>query len=140
LVSDSTCTPTGEIRSVENSPFDFREPKAISRDIGADYETLRLQLGYDHCYLNETPMCAQLLDPDSGRCMQVFTDMPGVQLFSGNDLNLTGKGNTSYPAYSGICLETQYYPDAINHPQWPQPILRAGKIFQSTTSYVFTAE
>jgi len=138
LVSDSSCMTTGEIRSVDGTPMDFRTPKPLSRDIDVDYESLHPMGGYDHCFVTEEAMCAKLLEPESGRCLQVYTDAPGVHLFCGNDLDLTGKDNALYPPRSGICLETEFFPDGVNHPDWPQPIVKAGALWQSTTSFVFS--
>lgn len=137
-VADSMCLPTGELRSVENTPMDFRVPKALGRDIYADYETLRLQGGYDHNFEVFCNPCAILSDPVSGRTMSVVTDCPGIQLYTANFLDVdAGKGNTRYANYSGVCLETQFYPDAVNHPEWKQPVVKAGEQYHSETKYIF---
>ena len=130
--------PTGELRRVEGTPFDFREPKPISRDIGADYECLKLQGGYDHNFEVFCSPCAILRDPGSGRTMAVHTDCPGIQFYAGNFLNETGKGGVHYGKRTGIALETQFYPDAVNHPEWPQPFTRADKKYHSETVYKFS--
>lgn len=135
---DAANIPTGELRSVEGTPFDFREPKPISRDIGMEYECLKLQGGYDHNFEVFCNPCAILRDPGSGRCMAVHTDCPGVQLYAGNFLGETGKGGISYDKRTGIALETQYYPDSVNHPEWPQPFTKAGKKYHSETVYKFS--
>ena len=135
---DAANIPTGELRSVEGTPFDFREPKPISRDIGMEYECLKLQGGYDHNFEVFCNPCAILRDPGSGRCMAVHTDCPGVQLYAGNFLGETGKGGISYGKRTGIALETQYYPDSVNHPEWPQPFTKAGKKYHSETVYKFS--
>ena len=130
--------PTGELRSVVGTPFDFREPKPISRDIGANYEPLHLQGGYDHNFEVFCNPCAILSDPVSGRTMSVVTDCPGIQLYTANFLDVdAGKGNTRYANYSGVCLETQFYPDAVNHPEWKQPVVKAGEQYHSETKYIF---
>ena len=130
--------PTGELRSVAGTPMDFRSPKPIGRDINEDYDALNLQGGYDHNWEVFCNPCAQLSDPESGRIMAVYTDCPGVQFYAGNFLKETGKGGVYYGKRSGICLETQYYPDSIHHSEWPQPITKAGKKYHSETVYRFT--
>ncbi len=134
---DAANIPTGELRPVAGTPFDFRSPKPIGRDIGADYEPLHLQGGYDHNFVNRGPVCAVLENPESGLVMTVTTDCPGVQFYSGNFLDNTGKGGVRYGFRSGVALETQFYPDAVNHPQWPQPITKAGENYVSVTRYAF---
>lgn len=129
--------PTGELRPVEGTPMDFRCPKPISRDIGADYEPLRLQGGYDHNWEAFRNPCAILHDPLSGRSMAVHTDCPGIQVYSGNFLNEQGKDGIYYGRHSGIALETQFWPDSVNHPEWPQPFVAAGEAYHSETRYVF---
>ena len=137
-VCDADSIPTGENRSVEGTPFDFREPKPIGRDIGEDYDALNLQGGYDHNFEIFTAPGAILSDPVSGRTMAVITDCPGVQFYSGNFLKgETGKDGVSYCYRGGICLETQFYPDSINHPEWPQPFKKAGQRYHSETKYRF---
>ena len=132
--ADAESIPTGEKRSVEGTPMDFRVPKPIGRDIGADYEPLHLQSGYDHNWEVFCNPCAQLYDPESGRAMSVSTDCPGIQFYAGNYLDTDGKGGVHY----GIALETQFYPDSLHHPEWPQPITRAGERYHSETIYRFT--
>jgi aldose 1-epimerase len=136
--ADADSIPTGELRDVTGTPMDFRIPKAIGRDLEEDYESLNLQHGYDHNYEAFTSPCAILTDSDSGRTMAVITDCPGVQLYSGNSLNgVVGKGGVVYCRGAGICLETQFYPDAIHHPEWVQPVTKAGEHYRSQTRYVF---
>ena len=136
-VANAESIPTGELRSVEGSPMDFRSPKPIGRDIDADYEPLKLQNGYDHNFEVFCNPCAILSDPESGRTMSVVTDCPGVQLYTGNFLSETGKDGVVYGKRHGICLETQYYPDAVNHPEWAQPFVKAGETYHSVTKYIF---
>lgn len=138
LPDDAANIPTGEMRSVEGTPMDFRTPKPIGRDIGEDYEPLKLQGGYDHCWEVFCNPCAYLEDPASGRAMAVSTDCPGIQLYAGNFLEETGKGGIHYGKRSGVALETQFYPDALHHPQWPQPITRQGEAYESQTIYRFS--
>ena len=135
---DAENIPTGELRSVEGTPMDFRTPKPIGRDIGCDYDALKLQNGYDHNFEVIGSLCAVLSDPVSGRTMEVTTDRCGVQFYSGNFLNGSkGKDGVTYCFRSGICLETQFYPNAINVPQWKQPVCKAGENFHSETVYAF---
>ncbi len=135
---DAENIPTGELRSVEGTPMDFRAAKEIGRDIGADYEPLHLQGGYDHNFEVWCNPCAVLSHEASGRVMEVITDCPGVQLYTGNFIdNEHGKDGVVYPKRAGICLETQFYPDSVNHPEWPQPKTKAGEIYKSTTVYRF---
>ena len=137
-VADDESIPTGEMRSVEGTPMDFRSPKPIGQDIGADYEPLNLQGGYDHNFEVFCNPCAVLSDPVSGRTMAVYTDLPGIQFYAGNFLNETGKGGTVYGKRTGIALETQYYPDSIHHPEWAQPVTKAGETYHTETVYRFS--
>lgn len=134
---DGENIPTGELRPVAGTPMDFREPKAIGRDIGEDYEPLKLQYGYDHNYEVFCDPCAILRDPESGRTMTVSTDCPGIQLYAGNFLDDQGKDGVYYGKRSGVALETQFYPDSLNHPEWPQPFVKAGEKYHSETRYSF---
>lgn len=134
---DAENIPTGEDRDVAGTPFDFRSPKALSRDIGEDYESLILQAGYDHNFVvNENP-CAVLSDPESGRTMSVSTDCPGVQIYTANFLEVTGKNGVFYHKRSGVCLETQFAPNSVNYPHWPQPFVKAGQRYHSVTRFQF---
>lgn len=135
---DAESIPTGELRPVDGSPMDFRIPKPIGRDLGEKYDALELQGGYDHNFEVFANPCAILRDPESGRTMAVSTTCPGVQFYSGNFLQgEIGKGGVSYCRRGGICLETQFYPDSVNHPEWPQPITKAGVPYHSETKYQF---
>lgn len=137
-VADSEGIPTGEMRSVEGTPLDFRMPKAIGRDVDQDYEALKLQGGYDHNFEVYTAPCAILTDPVSGRSMAISTDCPGVQFYDGHFINgQKGKDGVVYGKNSGVCLETQFYPDAIHNPQWKQPVTKAGGKYHSETIYKF---
>ena len=136
--ADAKSIPTGEKRSVAGTPMDFRIPKTIGAQIGDAYDALQLQGGYDHNFEVYTDPGAILCDPVSGRSMAVSTDCPGVQLYTGNFLNgEQGKDGVCYPMRSGVCLETQYYPNSINNPSWPQPFTPAGERYHSTTQFVF---
>ncbi len=134
---DAENIPTGEKRSVEGTPMDFRRPKPISRDIEKDYAPLHLQGGYDHNWEVFCDPCAILSDPVSGRTMSVSTDCPGIQFYAGNFLDTVGKGGVPYGKRSGVALETQFYPDCLHHPEWPQPIVKAGEPYHSETVYRF---
>lgn len=134
---DAQNIPTGELRSVEGTPMDFRSPKPIRQDIEADYEPLHLQGGYDHNWEVFCQPCAILRDPVSGRTMSVTTDCPGVQFYAGNFLDEPGKGGVYYGRRSGVALETQFYPDALHHSDWPQPVTKAGQPYHSETVYRF---
>lgn len=129
--------PTGECRPVAGTPMDFRIPKPLSRDIHADYEALHLQAGYDHNFEVFCNPCAYLFDPGSGRSMAVQTNCPGLQMYSANYTDEIGKSGIHYPKRSGICLETQFFPDSVNHPEWKQPFVKAGEKYHSETKYCF---
>lgn len=146
-VVDKDCIPTGELRPVDGTPFDLREPKRIQD--GLDQletdEQLGFGGGYDHNFaLNGSGMrrVAAVCEPESGRRMEVYTDMPGVQFYGGNMLDGTmqGKSGHGYMPREGLCLETQFYPDSINHPNFPDSVLRAGAKYDYTTVYAFSAE
>lgn len=134
---DAEGIPTGELRSVEGTPFDFRLPKPIGQNIEADYEPLHLQGGYDHNFEVFCNPCAILHDPSSGRTMTVSTDCPGIQFYAGNFLDENGKEGIYYGKRAGVALETQFYPDSVNHPEWPQPFVKAGEKYHSETCYRF---
>ena len=137
-VIDSASIPTGEHAPVQGTPMDFTSEKAIGAEIEADFEQLKLTGGYDHNWEVFCNPCATLSDPVSGRSMSVCTDCPGIQLYAGNFLDETGKGGVHYGKRSGVALETQFYPDSLHHPGWPQPITRAGETYRSETVYRFS--
>ena len=138
-VADGESIPTGENRPVDGTPMDFRTPKPIGRDINENYDALIPQKGYDHNFDAGINPCAILADPISGRCMTVITDCPGIQFYSGNFLRgEIGKDGVSYCYRGGICLETQYFPNSLNEPSWPQPITKAGEAYHSETKFIFT--
>lgn len=132
---DVHAIPTGQLQQVDASPMDFRQPKSLARDLDTNYNQLTLVEGYDHCYAASR---ARLTDPISGRTMSVVTDCPGIQVYTANDLYAIGKAGVAYHNRSAVCLETQYYPDALHHSQWPQPVVKAGEKYFSETKYVFT--
>lgn len=136
--TDSENITTGEERSVVGTPFDFREPKPIRRDIDADYETMKHQRGYDHTFEVFCDPAAILCDPVSGRTMAICTDCPGVHLYSGNFIDeQLGKGGVKYGPYAGMALETQFYPNSVNYPHWKQPFTPANTPYHSETTYTF---
>ena len=132
--------PTGEIRPVEGTPYDFRKPKPIGQDIGADYDQLVNCKGYDHnfCLNAGDGVKARAYEPKSGRTLTMFTDQPGVQLYTGNFLDgKKGKSGCPMTQHAGFCLETQVYPDAPNHENFPQCTVQAGEEYVSRTVYKF---
>lgn len=135
--------PTGEIAPVEGTPLDFTKMKPIGQDINADCEQLKLVQGYDHNFVvdgadGSLREIAEAQDPKSGRKMKVFTDLPGVQFYAGNCIGEeTGKDNAAYGPRKGFCLETQYYPDNIHHPNFPQALFGPGKDYDAVTIYQF---
>ena len=138
---DELNIPTGELRPVNGSPMDFRISKPIGRDLGEDYDALLLQGGYDHNFEVFCTPAAILQDPVSGRTMSICTDLPGIQVYSGNYLrNDAGKDGVLYCKNGGIALETQYYPDSVNHPEWPQPFTPANTPYHSETEFRFSCE
>lgn len=138
-INDAGCLPTGEIVPVENTAMDFRTERAIGDAADSDQECVSLSGGYDANYvLNGNPaIVARSLD--SGIVMTVTTDQPGVQLYTANKTSeRNGKNGAKFGRRSGFCLETQHYPDCIHHPEWPTCILKAGEVFNSTTTYAFS--
>ncbi len=142
IPTDDKLIPTGEIASVEGTPMDFRTAKTIGQDIDADYEALNFGSGYDHNYVlnttgDEIELIGELIDEVSGRSMEIYTDLPGVQLYAGNYIAGSAKGGGEYVRRAGVCFETQHFPDAINHDNFPSPVVKAGGAFDSTTIYRF---
>ena len=144
LPTDDTLIPTGEIRSVKGTPFDFTSPKEVGRDISCDDEGLVFARGYDHCFYfgdgTKTVKRAELYDKNSGRAMEMFTNQPAVHIYTGNYVN-----NEKYPFKGGvaqkeqtlICLETEKMPDSINHDNFTNVILEPGEVYDYTTIYKF---
>jgi len=144
--TDDTLIPTGDIEPVEGTPYDFKKPKRIGKEIGKieGHPELNDPGGYDiNFVLNEKPgelkLAARVFDPGSGRTMEVYTSEPGVQFYSGNFLDgtLTGKDGAVYDIHSGFCLETQHYPDSINKPDWPSVVLRPGETYNHVMVHKF---
>ena len=121
--------PTGELKSVAGTPMDFRTSKPLKQDIRGFFK------GYDHNFVVKGDPCAVLYDPHSGRTMTVSTDCPGLQVYTGGGFRNPGKGGASYGKHCAVCLESQFFPDAVNHPQWPQPFFTH---YKSQTTYRFT--
>ena len=141
---DSTFMTSGEIVPVAGTPFDFTSPKAIGKDIGAGCEQLRNGNGYDHNWCLDTAgdiskVACELYCPESGIDLKVYTDEPGIQVYSGNFLDgtVTGKKGIVYEQRSAICLETQHYPDSPNKAHWPSVELRPGEVYHSHCIFVF---
>lgn len=135
--------PTGEIAPVAGTPMDFTETKKIGLDIQADFEQLKLTKGYDHNWVlddydGELKHFATVTGPESGRRMQVYTTLPGVQFYAGNCITpAQGKEGAVYGIRSGLCLETQFFPNSINQPNFPSCVFGEGKDYDSVTVYKF---
>jgi aldose 1-epimerase len=140
---DATLIPTGIIASVKGTALDFTTPHRIGENIGNIPKEVG---GYDHNYVingggnGRIVRAARVYEPTSGRVMEVYTDQPGVQLYTGNFLDgtVTGKGGQTYNKHAAFCLETQHYPDSPNHPNFPTTVLRPGQTFRSSTEYRFS--
>lgn len=142
LLTDENLLPTGEIASVADTPMDFRTKKTVGRDIDKNYLPLQLAGGYDHNYNlkndGNLKLAARLYSPESGIYMETYTDLCGMQVYSGNFLNnRPGKGGAIYGRRAGICFETQFYPNSCKEPKFPSCVLEAGKVFRSRTIYRF---
>ena len=135
--------PTGALYSVADTPFDFRQPKLVRDAFDPAFEQVRLGHGIDHCWslqhnYSTLGTAGMLYDPGSGRLLSVHTSEPGLQVYTGNALNGYSRNNEPLVPFSGICLETQHYPDAVNHPSFPSTIVYPGKMYQSTTVFQFS--
>ena len=144
LPIDNTSIPTGEILRVEGTPFDFRTPKPVGRDIDADNEQIRNGAGYDHCFVlnkkeeGELSFAARIKEPVSGRTMEVYTTEPGVQVYSDNWADgYKGQNGATFPRRSAICFEAQHFPDSPNHTYFPSVILNPGEQYTQKTIYKF---
>ena len=143
---DSGLIPTGELRDVAGTPFDFRQPTAIGARINSDEEQIKLGGGYDHNFvLRRKPgdpisLAARVEEPKTGRVMEVWTTEPGVQFYTGNflDGSAHGKGGVAYTKRSAFCLETQHFPDSPNQPKFPSVVLNPGERYHTTTIYKFS--
>ena len=144
---DSTFMTTGEIAVVEGTPMDFTTPKAIGQDIENPYQQLRNGKGYDHNWVLDTKgnvneLAAKLSCPSTGIAVEVYTNEPGIQIYTGNFLkgNIVGKNGVAYPCRASVCLETQHFPDSPNKPQWPSVLLEPGQKYYSECIYKFVVE
>ena len=142
---DATLIPTGELKSVAGTPFDFLQPHTVGERINADDEQIRLGHGYDHNFVidgggKELTQAAEVYDPASGRVLQVLTTEPGVQFYTSNflDGSIKGKQGIAYSRNGALCLETQHFPDSPNHPDFPSTVLRPSGKFHSITVYRFS--
>ena len=142
LPTDAGQIPTGELRSVTNTPFDFRTATPIGARIDAPDEQLMIGHGYDQCFVlrSSTSPAARVTEPLSGRVLEVYTDQPGIQLYTGNWLSgrVVGHGGIAYQRFAGFCLEPQEFPDAPHHPSFPPTVLRPGHIYRRMIRYRFT--
>jgi aldose 1-epimerase len=143
---DAALIPTGDLKSVEGTPFDFRTPHAIGERIAADDDQLGLGHGYDHNFVldhstGQLAEAAEVYEPTTGRILQVLTTEPGLQLYTGNflDGSITGKEGRVYNRRFAVCLETQHFPDSPNHPSFPSTELKARQEFHSVTVFKFSA-
>ena len=145
--TDDTFMTTGDIVPVAGTPFDFTTPKPIGQDIEADCQQVRNGNGYDHNWCLDTAgdlsqVACELYCPETGIDLKVYTDEPGVQVYTGNFLDgtVTGKGGVVYNHRTAVCLETQHYPDSPNKEQWPQVVLRPGETYRSHCVYAFSVK
>ena len=147
--------PTGEIKSVEGTPMDFRTPHALGDSIKSHFDQIQNATGYDHNFClntykdgkgDDTQVCASLYSPKTGIFMEMFTNEPGVQVYSGNfqgvtrDAGIPRKHGITYPKHVSVCLESQKYPDSPNHSEWVQPILNPGEKYYSHAAYKFSVK
>jgi aldose 1-epimerase len=144
---DKNLIPTGELRSVKGTPFDFTQATKIGARINENYEQLVLGHGYDHNFVINRQggglvLAARVYEPNTGRTLEVSTTQPGVQFYTGNFLDgtITGKQSHVYNRRNGFCLETQHFPDSPNHPDFPNTILKPGETFQQKTVFKFSAK
>lgn len=141
---DDTSIPTGEIRFVKDTPFDFRTPKPVGQDIDADDIQIKNGAGYDHCFvlnkkeIGELSFAARIYEPNSGRTMEVYTTEPGVQVYTDNWADgYKGQHGATFPRRSAICFEAQHFPDSPNRPYFPSTVLEPGEQYKQKTIYKF---
>ncbi len=136
--------PTGEIAPVEGTPFDFRTEKKLGQDMAADHEQIKNGGGFDHNFVlterTDVQLAARMRAEESGIVMEVYTDLPGMQLYTANTTALTGKNGVHYEPFCGACFETQFFPDSIHHPNFPSCVLKAEEEFESSTVFRFSVE
>ena len=142
---NATLIPTGELTDVANTPFDFRKPKLVGKDIEAKDEQIKRGLGYDHCWVlnNQNKgerFAASAYEPKSGRFLEVFTDQPGIQFYTGNFLDgtLPMRDKGVYAHRTGFCLETQHYPDSPNQKTFPSTVINPGENYKTKTTFKFS--
>jgi aldose 1-epimerase len=142
---DNGLIPTGELKNVQGTPFDFTKPTPIGSRINQDDEQIKLGKGYDHNFIlnktdNSLTLAAKVFEPTYGRVMEVFTTEPGLQFYSGNFLDGTniGKGGKKYNHRFGFCLEAQHFPDSPNKPDFPSTTLKPGEMYHQITVYKFS--
>lgn len=144
LATDIGLIPSGEIIPVAGTPMDFTSSTVIGERIDADYEALKFGAGYDHAWVLEkgdgVRLAARVKDPKSGRVMEVSTNESAVQIYTGNFLEGEGKGGVTYVKHSGLCLESEGFPDAPNHAGFPSSVLRSGETYKHTLIHKFSAE
>ncbi|MBR4161747.1 MAG: galactose mutarotase [Bacteroidaceae bacterium] len=141
---DENSIPTGEIRKVEGTPFDFRTPKPVGQDIAADDEQIKNGTGYDHCYVlnkrepGELTLAASMVEPSTGRTMECWTTEPGVQFYSDNWADgYKGQHGATFGKHSGLCFEAQHFPDSPNRAHFPSTQLKPGEVYVQKTIYKF---
>jgi aldose 1-epimerase len=141
---DETLIPTGELAPVEGTPFDFRRPFTIGARIDEPHQQLKYGRGYDHNFIlnrrgADLSRAVRVVEPESGRTLEISTTEPGLQFYTGNFLDgtITGKGGRVYARRSGFCLETQHFPDSPNHTNFPSTVLRPGQEYRSRTVFTF---
>ncbi len=146
-VTDADSIPTGELAPVKGTPMDFTEMKEIGRDIDADFQQLTMAGGFDHNWVLDTAgdasvEAASLYCPSTGILLHVYTNEPGIQVYTGNFLDgtVTGKNNIKYNQRTAICLETQHFPDTPNKPEWPSAVLRPGETYHSLCTFKFSTK
>jgi aldose 1-epimerase len=146
LPVDATLIPTGELRAVENTPFDFRQPKTIGEEIEQENDQLAKGKGYDHCWvLNEQETfrkVSSVYHPASGRYLEIYSGEPGIQFYCGNFLDgtLPMPGGGTYAYRTGFCLETQHYPDSPNQDSFPSVLLSPGEKYSTKTTFKFSTK
>ena len=147
LPIDETSIPTGEIRSVKGTPFDFTAPRRVGDRIDADDEQIKNGAGYDHCFVlnkrepGELTVAAKIKEPMSGRTLEVYTTEPGVQFYSDNWADgYKGQLGATFPRRSALCFEAQHFPDSPNHPYFPTVVLKPGEVYTQKTIYKFGVE
>jgi aldose 1-epimerase len=143
--ADAGLIPTGELKLVDGTPFDFRKPAAIGARIQADDPQLKFANGYDQNFVIDKPpgqlgLHGRVYEPTSGRVMEVLSTEPGVQLYTSNhfDGSIIGKGGQAHPRYGALCLEPQHFPDSPNKPGFPSAVLEPGRIYHNTILYKFS--